>query len=144
VFGYYGNSVAMRFAPFRRSRLCSHTTLARVGSPFISLPRSLPDIHRRELLLARDRLVYFHAICQDVLLRCRRFKDAAAGALFRHWKLGFNQSRFSLACKTCSTSQYILSCLAAFLPCYFPLHLSVPGRAGVLEGSCSQPSIPLG
>src|SRR6266566_4751693 len=91
-------------------------------------------------------LAYFHVLRSGVLLRCRRFKDAAAGTSFCRWSLGFNQSRLHLclAHKICSTSHYIPSCLAAFLPCYFPLRLSVPGRAGILEGDSLSTFCPSG
>ncbi len=78
-----------------------------LGPPFVSLPQSFLDTHRQEL---------FHILKLDVLVRCRRFKDAAAGAILHRWKRGFNQSRLSLchAHRTCGTSQYIPSRLAAF------------------------------
>jgi hypothetical protein len=48
-FEYYGNSVAIRLAPSRRSRLCAQETyLVRVGAPFASFPCSFPGTHRRE------------------------------------------------------------------------------------------------
>ena len=96
AFGYYGGSVAMRFAPCRRSRLCTSTTLVCLGSPFPSLPRSLSGTHRRELSQSQVSIGYFRIKANNALLRCRRFKDAAAGAEFHRWKVGFNQSRFSL------------------------------------------------
>lgn len=36
------------------------------------------------------------------------------GARFHHWELGFNQFRLNHTHRTCSTSPYIPSCLAAF------------------------------
>src|SRR5215472_8423561 len=78
-----------------------------------------------------------------MLVRCRRFKDAAAGSAFSRWELGFNQSRFGPAYKTCGTLHYILSRLAAFLPCYFPLWVSPPGWGGVLKGVFALNLLPL-
>src|SRR5215472_12674678 len=51
-----------------------------------------------------------------------------------HWGLGFSQCRLRHAHRACGTSRYIPSRLVAFLPCYFPLCLSTPGRVGALEG----------
>ncbi len=82
-----------------------------------------------------------------VCVICSRTKSlTATDACFRRWKRGFNQSRLSLclAHKTCDASQYISSCLAAFLICYFPPCLSTQGRSGVLGGVPLLPTCPCG
>ncbi len=119
-----------------------------LGPPFVSLPHSLLGTHRKEPSTSHET---------NVLLRCRRFGYAlcdlflpkpltATDAPFRRWKRGFNQSRFSLslAHKTCGASQYISSCLTAFLICYFPPCLSTQGRSGVLGGHWLLPACPFG
>src|SRR6266436_10424631 len=65
------------------------------------------------------------------------------GRTEHHWKLGLSQSRFNHAHRTRDTSHSIPSCLVAFLPCYFPLWVSPPGRAGVLKGHFALNLLPL-
>src|SRR5579864_8601968 len=68
------------------------------------------------------------------LLRCRRFRSAAADVVLRRWELEFNQSWFHHAYRTCGASHYIPSCLTALLACYGPLCLSALGKPVILEG----------
>jgi hypothetical protein len=90
-------------------------------------PSSLPYIPLR-IVLASKRV-----------LTVSPFQVCYGGRYLRPWVLRFNQSRLHHACRTCGTSQYTLSCLAAFPICYFPLCLSAPGRSGVLRGNCCLP-----
>ncbi len=79
----------------------------------------------------------------SLVKRCRRFRDAATGAEFHRWKLGFNQSRLHLASRTCGPSRYIPSRLAAFPTCAFPLRVSPPGWSAVLGGYRALDLLPL-
>ncbi len=49
AFGYYGNSVTLGLAAFRRSRICTQKTYSPFRSPrSFPYPCSLQDTHRRE------------------------------------------------------------------------------------------------
>ena len=123
---------------FARSR-----RLGRLGAPFVSFIRSFSDTHCRELSPKSFFLAYSRILLAYASLQCHRFKYAAMDVTFHRWKLGFNLCRFHHASRTCGASHYILSCLAAFPTCYFPLCLSTLGRLAVLEGICSHPSAPM-
>ena len=113
------------------------------------MPRSFPSTcslqvaHRREHFTSLAiRLIISASVQYGCVIRCRRFRDTAAGMGFYRWKLGFNQFRLHHARRTCGTSPYISSGLAAFPTCCFPLCLSTLGRLDVLGGislstSCS-------
>jgi hypothetical protein len=91
----------------------------RGGAPFASFPCSLPGTHRKE----PSRAVVY---CS--LVRCRRFKDAATGAEFHRWKLGFNQCRLHPAYRTCGTDlppsfRAFPLCRHALFPFRFPFQV---------------------
>jgi hypothetical protein len=132
VFGYYGDSVALRVSPGRQSCLYDRRTIVCLGSPFVSFPRSLSGTHRKEFSCVAGF---------DALLRCRRFRYVAADVFFHRWRLGFNQFRLSLyhAHKTRGTASYIPSDHSALPTCCFPSWISPPGRLVVLGGNYSNP-----
>jgi hypothetical protein len=72
AFGYYGNSVAMSLAAFRRSRLYDCETLVRLGLPFVSFNSFLES---RSL----GRALRMHDL--HTLFPCHRFRYATMGAL---------------------------------------------------------------
>lgn len=127
----------MRVSPCRRSRICGHQTFSVFRLPIRFLAPFVTGCTPQRA---------FTSSYATGLVRCRRFKDAAAGDHFHHWKPGFNQCRLSLshAHKTCGTSRYIPSRLAAFPTCSFPPCLSTQGRLGVLRGSSLSASCPCG
>jgi hypothetical protein len=144
---YYGGSVALSLAACRRSRICASGTLARVGSPFVSLPRSLSGVHRRGLFIGPKSkpMLFRTTLTTSCVIRCCRIEQAATGPCFCHWRLGFNQYRLNHARRTCG--YYYATCFRAspLCPtCYFPLGLSTPGRSAVLEGSLPSTFCPCG
>ena len=142
AFGYYGGSVAMRVFPFRRSRIYHCSTLVCLGLPFASLNPLIGSRSPKRAFHQGLGLWSLSACCsRTCVIRCRRFRYAAAGRSLYRWKLGFSQCRLSLypfsglrAHRTCGTSRDIPWRLAAFLTCYFPCLVSRSGRLGVLEG----------
>jgi hypothetical protein len=109
----------------RSSRIYAHETCSTFRCPFRFLQ---PVIVGH----SPQRASAFRII--KCVVWCRRFRYAATGESLHRWKLGFSQSRFHHAHRTCGTSHYIPSCLAALLTCSFPLCLSTPGRSVILEG----------
>src|SRR6266568_6609049 len=106
---------------------------------------SLRIAHRRERSVREktsDILPY--PLCCDMYCGVVNYRYGMTGPELYRWELGFSQSRFHRASRTCGASHYIPSCLAALLTCYFPLCLSTLGRSVVLaKVICSQPSASL-
>jgi hypothetical protein len=115
-------------------------------SPFRCPVRFLELVHYKSLATESvwSELValVFRAMQHCTVLWHHRSRYATMDGLLHRWKLGFKQSSFHHADRTCGTSPYISSGLSAFSLCYFPLCLSTPGRVSVLTGhllstSCS-------
>ncbi len=77
----------MSLAAFRRSRLYDCETIVRLGLPFVSFNSFLESRSLGRALRMHDLHTVFP---------CHRFRYATMGALFHHWKLGFNQCRLDL------------------------------------------------
>lgn len=134
-----GTPSRLRVCAWRRSRLDAHRTYRVLRPPFHFLS---PFIARYSPRRA------FHHGSSMRLSRSHRFTYAAAGGVFRRWKLQFNQSRLSLsrAHKTGGPSHYRRSCLSAFWTCCFPLGVSPRGelqclRWYLLSTTCSSGAI---
>jgi hypothetical protein len=140
---YYGGSVALRFAPFRRSRIYAYETFSAFRCPIHFLHpvlyrsltvESVRQLHTPKLPLAVSSSQVCYDGCTLPPLEVGVQPIQASPLSF----LGF------LARRTCGASPYIPSGLTALLPCCFPLCLSTPGRAVVLEGTRSRPPAPSG
>jgi len=101
-----------------------------LGPQFVPLPRFIAGCSSQRAYRVQRPFIRLAMISLQVCCD-RRYEH--------RWELGFNQSRFSLAYRTCGASRYIPSRSTAFPTCYFPLCVSTPGRLGVLEVTCSQP-----
>lgn len=87
AFGYYGGSVALSVSASRRSRICAHETCSACRPPVRFLAPFITGCSPQRAS---------HSIVPTVIVRCRRTREAAAGVVLRHWKLGFSQFRFNL------------------------------------------------
>ena len=87
AFGYYGNSVAMSLAAFRRSRLYDCETVVRLGLPFVSFNSLLES-------RSRGRALRMHDL--HTLFPVSSFQVCYDGCACHHWKLGLNQFRLDL------------------------------------------------
>jgi hypothetical protein len=113
---YYGDSVTMSLSACRRSRIYPRETYSACRYPF----RSLEPTRCRSLAAESLRQSSVQTDSYGIVVhRC-----ATTGVAMHRWKLGFNQSRFHPAHRTCGAATYTSSVVSTFPPCSFPPCLS--------------------
>ncbi len=114
--------------------------LVRLGAPFASFNLSFQVTHQRELYIYRWHVGI--VMVSSLQICCDGWTISPLETGVQPIQVSpLSLSRF-LADRTCSTSRYISSRLAAFPPCSFPHWVSPLGRAGVLRGILLSTSYP--